>query len=93
MGFLSQTENYTSCIMDTNSSTTIQRIKVLIRPPLTPNRTIVDERRRDLDAAFMPGEFDVICGKGKSPCSNAIPGIPWHMACPGASAAPTLATY
>jgi hypothetical protein len=62
MGILSQTENYTSCMeTKTTASTTIRRIKPLTRP-LTPIRTV--EERRDLDVTFLPGEFDVICGKG-----------------------------
>jgi len=74
MGILSQANIYASCMEPNNNNnnyTAIRRIKVAtttrsVSPTTIPSiLTIVDERR-DLDAAFSPGEFDVICGKGTS---------------------------
>ena len=60
MGILSQPKNNTCCMMETNSSI---HLKVKLTP--TPVGAAIVEERRDLDVAFSPGEFDVVCGKGR----------------------------
>jgi hypothetical protein len=59
MGILSQAKDYSSFMMETHSSI---RLKTKLIP--SPVGVAIVEERRDLDAAFSPGEFDVVCGKG-----------------------------